>query len=88
MLSPASSGTHHICHLHATMAHLTQQSVGAFSDQIHQGAGLSRLRGEPGGAKMQSGQALHSRYSQVDMDLRLQQHEGAEEEGKGGGEGK
>lgn len=82
MLSPASSGTLHICHLHATMAHLTQQSVDTFSDQIHQGAGLSWLRGEPGSAKRQSGQALRSRDSQVDMALRLQQHEETGERGK------
>lgn len=87
MLSAASSVTLHICHLHATMAHLTQQSVDAFSNQIHQGAGLSWLRKEPGGAKRPRGQALRSRDSQVDTALWLKQHEGAEEEGKGvGGE--
>lgn len=64
-----------------------QQSVDAFSDQIHQGAGLSRSRGEPDSAKMQSGQALHSRYSQVNVVLWLQRQEGAEEEAKGGGRG-
>lgn len=57
----------------------------AFSGQIHQGAGLSQLRGEPDGAKMQSGQALHSRYSQVDVALWLQVHEGGEEEEVGWG---